>query len=200
MHGHIRGALPAEIGAWEAGSAYQANDPAALLWVLATLLDTTIQVYERSLGRLSDRTICAYLHEGARLGAMLGVLPESVPGDRHGLEQYISSMIAERRVYIGPAAKQVAVGLLGAQVMPGAAWRVYKLATHAVAATTMPEELRLQYGSILALHHPWVYATVGAAGRVILPRLPRRMRLDPIAAIAIDRAKLKSKPHHQRTR
>ncbi len=46
VHAHIRGALPDAVGAWPRGQPYQANDPASLLWVFATLVDTSVLVHD----------------------------------------------------------------------------------------------------------------------------------------------------------
>ena len=56
------------------------------------------------------------------------------------------------------------------------------------AVATLPEELRAAYGPAFAPHHQPFYGVGGALARALLPRLPRRLRDDPIAAIAIERA------------
>jgi uncharacterized protein (DUF2236 family) len=188
VHGHITGVLPEEVGAWRAGTPYSADDPDALLWVLVTLLDTSIQVYEACLGRLPDETVRAYFQEGARLGEMLGVPADTVPKDRAGMARYIATMIGGGTVAVGPAAREVAVALLRARVAPGPAWRAYSAVTHVMAAKTMPAALAAQYGPILTVHHPRLYRAGGLLGRLAWSRVPERIRVDPIAAIAVRRA------------
>ena len=188
VHDRINGALRETTGIWPAGTPYTANDPAALLWVLVTLLDTSLRVYEASLGRLPDHTVRAYLKDGARFGEMLGVPARTVPAGRAQLKHYIATMIDSGTVAVGSSAREVATTLLHAQVRPGLSWRSFSAITHAVAAYTLPRALRAQYGAILTVHHQPLYRMGGIVGRALLPKLPERLRLDPIAAIAIRRA------------
>src|SRR5437763_10198095 len=153
LHGRIRGTLPADAGAWRAGTPYRADDPDALLWVLVTLLDTTLRVYEASLGRLAEGTVRAYLADAARLGALLGVTGP-VPADRAALERDMGAMIGSGTVAVGPAAREGATALLHMPVPPGRSWRVYSALTRAVAVATLPEELRAAYGPAFAPHPP----------------------------------------------
>jgi uncharacterized protein (DUF2236 family) len=189
QHGQIAGVLREDIGAWKAGTPYRAEDADALLWVLVTLLDTTVQVYEAGAGPLEEETVRAYLAEGARLGALLGVPPHTLPGDRAALHRYISRMIDDGVVVVGHPARQVATGLLRTQFIHGLSWRAYGAVTRAVAAATLPVPLRAQYGPILAPRHRPLYRVAGVVGRMVLPNLPKRLRLDPFAAIAIQRAR-----------
>ena len=45
-HSGIRGQLPETAGQFAEGSAYEANDLAALRWVYATLMDSALLAYE----------------------------------------------------------------------------------------------------------------------------------------------------------
>jgi hypothetical protein len=57
-HVPIHGVLGSEAGKFESGTPYNAADPALRLWVLATLIDTTLLAYERFVAPLApgDRT------------------------------------------------------------------------------------------------------------------------------------------------
>jgi uncharacterized protein (DUF2236 family) len=199
MHGQITGVLQEDLGVWKAGTPYRADDPDALLWVLVTLLDTTVRVYEACLGRLDAGTVRAYLAEGARLGAMLGVPEQSVPADRRALVTYMTAMIGSGTVAVGSTARQIAHALHETPVLPGAAWRFYSTVTREMTRATLPPKLRAQYGPLLARHRRPHYRVGAMIGRVLLPRLPERLRLDPIAAIAIQRAARRCRHSHAGT-
>jgi uncharacterized protein (DUF2236 family) len=100
---------PLDVGAWRAGTAYRADHPAALLWVLVTLADTSLRVYDTCFGRLPDHIVRAYLAHVARLGALLDIPPETVPPRRdaavHGHDA------GERDVAVGPAAREAVAAL-----------------------------------------------------------------------------------------
>jgi uncharacterized protein (DUF2236 family) len=100
----------------------------------------------------------------------------------------MGAMIGSGTVAVGPAAREVATALLHVPVLPSLSWRAYSALTRAVATSMLPDELRAAYGPAFAAHHPPFHWAGGALARALLPRLPRRLRDDPIAAIAIERA------------
>src|SRR5919205_3382056 len=53
MHRHVRGELAEPAGRFPAGTPYAADDPALLLWVLASLADSAAMVYQRYVASLS---------------------------------------------------------------------------------------------------------------------------------------------------
>ena len=72
MHKQVRGELAKPAGRFPAGTPYAADDPALLLWVLATLVDSALVVYERYVASLShavrprDRRVVLLDHQSAR--------------------------------------------------------------------------------------------------------------------------------------
>ncbi len=173
MHARIRGTLREDIGIWSAGTPYRADDPDALLWVLVTLLDTSICLYEACLHRLDDGTVRAFLADGARLGAMLGVPAHMVPGDRRVLAGYIGEMIESRTVQVSATARTVAADLAAVPAMPGLAGRTYTTLTSRVAAVTLPAALRAQYGALLPAGGPVQrLGAVASASGVLAPAGP----------------------------
>jgi uncharacterized protein (DUF2236 family) len=190
LHRHVTGHLDESVGRWPKGTQYRAGDPDAQLWVLATLLDTTLLVYEACFGRIPEDTVRTYLHEAARLGALLGVPAHSVPEDRNALQLYMRSMVSTGTVAVSRNARVVASALLNPRnsALNGLAWLPYTAATRGVAATTLPPVVRRQYGSTLDVRALPLYRLAGWVGRRIVPRLPASLRLDPIAAVAINRA------------
>ena len=53
MHKQVRGELHEAAGRFPAGTPYAADDPELLLWILATLVDSGMTVYQRYVRRLS---------------------------------------------------------------------------------------------------------------------------------------------------
>ena len=54
MHRTVRGALPETVGIYSAGTPYRADDPRLLMWILYTLVDSAIVMYETYVRRLGD--------------------------------------------------------------------------------------------------------------------------------------------------
>ncbi len=53
MHKRVRGELAKPAGRFPAGTPFAADDPELLLWVLASLVDSALVVYERYVASLS---------------------------------------------------------------------------------------------------------------------------------------------------
>src|SRR5690242_18070738 len=70
VHARVHGTLPEPVGPFAAGTPYDARDPALLLWVFATLVDTALLVYERFVGRLSASDRATYYDEGKTTGRL----------------------------------------------------------------------------------------------------------------------------------
>lgn len=189
VHARVHGVLSEDVGRWKQGTRYRADDPEALLWVLVTLLDTALVTYDSCFGRLPRSIERAYLSEGAQLGAMLGVPPEIVPRDRAALTRYVQTMIEDGTVRVGSVALGLATQLIE---LPESAhtsrmWRLYTASSFAAAVALMPETLRSQYGFALDRRHRHLYRALGVLGRILIPRLPAAVRIDPITRRAIER-------------
>jgi uncharacterized protein (DUF2236 family) len=192
VHTRIHGTLDHTVGRWPAGTPYSAEDPDALLWVLATLMDSALVLYEACLHPLPPKTVDQYIAEGTRLGAMIGIRPEDAPRSRAELGAYMNRMVAEGSVAVGPIALRMAAALLRPS-MPLKARAVswpYRAAARAAATLSMPAGLRGQYGPILEPRGIPAYRLGGLATRRLLRRLPPHVRLDPIAARSVRRAGL----------
>jgi uncharacterized protein (DUF2236 family) len=190
VHARITGTLSEDVGRWRRGTPYRAADPDALLWVLATLMDTTLVVYEACFAPLPAPVAEAYLRDTARLGALVELPVERVPRDRASLEAYMRASVADGTVAVGETARHLARSVLYPDLPRGAraATWLARAGNRAVTEALMPAELRRQYGSLLAVRHPHLRRLGGMAGRRLLHRLPARLRLDPVAAIALQRA------------
>src|SRR5690242_3075239 len=81
-HVPIHGALAEEAGKYESGTPYTAADPALRLWVLATLIDTTLLAYEQFVAPLTPgertRFYADSLVFARRMGLGAGVMPPTL--------------------------------------------------------------------------------------------------------------------------
>src|SRR5206468_658005 len=72
VHGRVQGTSPD-------GSAYQARDPDLLMWVHATLIDTTLLVYTRYVGPLTIAEQNRYYEDTKLLGERYGIPRDRLP-------------------------------------------------------------------------------------------------------------------------
>src|SRR5260221_7875046 len=76
------------------GRSYDARDPGLLLWVQATLVLTSLRLYEAVAGPLSARDRDAYWAETKPVAELLGIPLERQPATLADLEAYERSMLA----------------------------------------------------------------------------------------------------------
>jgi uncharacterized protein (DUF2236 family) len=190
VHTRIHGRLEENVGRWRAGDCYSAEDPDALRWVLATLVDTAIVLYESCFDGLEEATVERYLVEAEALGSMIGVIPGSFPRTRVDLQAYMEQCLIDGTIAVGGIAQQLVLAL----VSPAWCRRdlvltwPYRAACRAFAASTIPEPLRHQYGGVLMYGYPWLHRALGQAGRRLLNGLPPHWRYDPFGGPVVLRA------------
>lgn len=111
IHTRVHGRLRQTVGLWPAGTPYSAEDPDLLLWVHATMLHTTMLVFERTVRPLTLAERDAYCRESAPIAVGLGAASARVPLTHERLaavvEQHLSLTLA-----VGPDAQAVADALL----------------------------------------------------------------------------------------
>jgi uncharacterized protein (DUF2236 family) len=93
MHHRVRGVLEEPVGRYPAGTPYAAGDPALLLWVLATLVDSALVVYRRYVGRLSRDERQAYWEDQRVVGALFGLADADMPATIEDFDAYWHDML-----------------------------------------------------------------------------------------------------------
>jgi uncharacterized protein (DUF2236 family) len=174
IHASVRGRLPD-------GAPYSANDPEALLWVHATLVDTALRVYSRFVEPLSPAEEQAYHEEAAQVATLLGVVPSELPDRIEDLRAWMSGMIESGRVRVTPDARRIARTVLHPIAwVPSLAWE----AAHLVSLASLPDSLRRQYGLGWSPARERGVDRLAALSRSALPLLPPLVRFAPQARAA----------------
>ena len=143
IHRRVNGVLPEAAGPFAAGTPYSAEDPALLLWVHATLLDSIPLIYERLIGPLSDVERDRYCVEAASIVRALGVAAGE-PGSWAELRRYVDATCTSGQIVVSRQARALAAAVLA----PPFSWAVAP-ATHVNRLFTiglLPPFLRGQYG------------------------------------------------------
>jgi len=119
IHARVRGDLRETTGVFEAGTAYSADDPALLLWVHATLVDTALRVYTRFFRPLTDADRDEYCRETAPLVQALGA-PDPGPETWADAQRYLTEMYGSGRIAVSAQAREIA----GAVLAPPLSWTI----------------------------------------------------------------------------
>jgi uncharacterized protein (DUF2236 family) len=144
IHHRVHGALSEAVGLYPKGTRYSATDPALLLWVHATLLESVVLTYELLVGPLTPAEKNACCAESAwsaiELGADAAVVPQTWPA----LERYLASEHDSGRIVVGPDARALAASLLAP---PGAwiAWPAIAM-NRTLTIGLLPARVRDGYG------------------------------------------------------
>ena len=75
------------------GTRYAANDPDLLAWVNATLIDTTLVVYERFVRPLEEEDRRRYYLESVESAAVFGIPRDAMPPTFAEFEAYLAEML-----------------------------------------------------------------------------------------------------------
>ncbi len=144
IHRRINGCVPSAVGPFEAGTPYSAEDPALVLWVHATLIESVPMFYEMLVAPLSEAERDAYCSEASASAIALGASPEEVPLTGVALDAYLARMYSSGVIVVGDPAKALAEAVLSPPFGPLAALGTF--VNRLLALGTLPEEIRAQYG------------------------------------------------------
>lgn len=186
-HRFVKGTLPQAAGRYPVGTPYDATDPELLLWVHATLVDTTLEVYPRFVAPLTREELEQGYQESKVAARLLGVPDEVVPEDLDAFWTYMDGMLASDRIAVAPFQKELAGDVLypSLRFVP----RFLHWPTVAVTTALLPAKLREAFGLSFTARQRRAASVVRAGVHGILPVLPRRVRYQPQARRAEARVK-----------
>jgi uncharacterized protein (DUF2236 family) len=143
VHEHVHGATRERLGAFPAGTTYAADDPELMLWVHATLVQSSLSAYQRFQQQLSPEDQERYYREMAVVARVFGTPASIIPGSLAEFRDYFSERIDSDTISITPAAREIAEVILQAPLplpmqLLGPA---HRLAT----AAQLPPRLRREY-------------------------------------------------------
>ncbi len=184
VHGRTGGTLAKAAGPFPAGTRWAADDPELLLWIIATLVDSALLVYQRYVSPLSADEREDYWRDYRLVACLFGLHEDQVPETIEGLETYLAQMLAGDQLQVIPEARELALQIVLRPPVPLTARPLLELANF-ITVGLLPVPLRRQY----RLRWDPVRGLVHRSGaeytrRLLLPLLPRRFRynLDPAMA------------------
>ena len=140
VHGHLR----EPTGRFPAGHPYSAEDPALLLWVHATLIESVILVYEQLVGAVSDADRDQYCEDSAAVALALGAREGDVPRTWVALRHYMDGVHASGVLAVGTDARVLSRAILYppiSVITAPIAW-----INRSMALGLLPDAIRTQYG------------------------------------------------------
>lgn len=167
------------------GTPYEANRPDLLLWVWATLLDTSLLVYRRYVGSLSRDEIQRYYQEQARFAVACGVPAGAWPDDYYSFREYFETVV-EDELHPTEDSRRIAASVLGAGVpLP---LRPVSAALNLATVGLLPATLRDRFGYEWGTARQSLLDASTLAIRRVIPLVPSPLRELPAARGARRRA------------
>jgi uncharacterized protein (DUF2236 family) len=147
IHRRVNGRLTSAVGLFEAGTPYSAEDPALLLWVHATLLESIPLAYGQLVAPLDEADRDAYCVEAAPVAIALGARPAEVPRTWMDLNRYLDEIYRSGVLAIGPPARDLMDAVLAPRgtAFAGLA-RPILWTNRLVTVGLLPEQVRHLYG------------------------------------------------------
>ncbi|WP_460462084.1 oxygenase MpaB family protein [Arthrobacter pigmenti] len=165
--------VPVQRKAGDGPRSYSAFDPQLQLWVVATLYDTAVTVYERVYGTLDEESADRIYQDYAEVGSALQVPQSLWPGDRAAFEAYWNDQL--QSLEADDVTRRVACDLLHPTTVPfwlRAGMPLARLITAGLLPAGVRDSFKLPWNAKRQRRFDVVMRCCSA----VYPKLPRRVR------------------------
>ncbi|NUP09072.1 MAG: DUF2236 domain-containing protein [Polyangiaceae bacterium] len=175
-HVRVRGTIAHHAGPFEKGHRYDARDREAAVWVLATLWDTSLWLFDRVVRPLSLAEKERYYEESRRFALLFGV-EGSLPPSYAAFEAYVAGMLDADVLTVTDEARRIGSFIMRPQNVLG---RVVRDDYGVFTAHLLPERLGRSFGLARGgADGEKRFNRVLRAAHLAVPRLPERVRFLP---------------------
>jgi len=179
VHARVQGTLAERTAMFPSGTPYRAQDPALLLWVHATLVDSALAAYECFVRPLAADERERFHADSRIVARLLGVPEDRLPQTYASFARYVGETIAGGVLEPTPRARRLADAVLH----PPLAFLPRRLADVGAVVTLglLPPALRERYGLPWGRARERGFAIARSLVRATLPMLPDVLRAMPQA-------------------
>lgn len=170
IHRQVKGTITAATCPARAGEAYEANDPEHLLWVWATLADTSWLVYTRMNPDVTPAFAETWYGEYRRFAAVTGVPPELIPATFADFQAFFAARV--ERLYVGDTLRALCLDLFRSPLTAG---RLDEVLTIGVLPDALKEAVPWPWNASTARQHELAWR----AGLGAFRRMPSALRFAP---------------------
>ncbi len=191
VHQAIHGTFDETVGAYSPGDRYDANDRRGLVWVHATLWESSIAMYETFYAPLSDETKESYYQETRVFARLFGLADGDVPHSWSDFQAYNQEMWNSEELAIGKAAREIAAYLF---VPSDPLFAPLMVGLRTLTIGLLPAAVRDKFGFAYGEKERRAAARATDVIRRVLPHLPKRLRYQPPYFQAMRRLSGRSSP------
>ncbi len=183
-HTAIHGEIGEDTGAHRKGTRYEANNEQALLWVHATVWESSILAYELLFYPLSQGEKERYYQETKLFAYMFGIPDEILPPTWPDFLAYNERMWNSSELAVGNTARDMAAFLLS----PNNHFHArFAALVKPMTAGFLPARFREEYGLAFGARERATYEAALLAVRAGWRLLPRQQRFVPAYLNALER-------------
>ncbi len=169
VHDHVVGSAPD-------GRAYRARDPRLLMWVYATLVDSSVKVFEACVEPLTPDELATYYEESKVIARLFEIPEDHIPATHGDLKKWMRG-IDSGEVAVTPLARELAEPIIRPlRVVP----RRLAASASVITAALLPSPIREGYGLRVSRPASALLALGRRASRLLLPRVPAPVRSFPL--------------------
>src|SRR3954454_613228 len=182
MHRQVRGRIRHPAGSYPARTEDRADQPDLLMWVLFTLVDSALVVYQLYVEKLRDDEQEAYWQDNRQVGRLFGLRDRDMPATIEDLRDYKRDMLDGDALHVSDWARRRAREIVLEPPVPLFA-RPLVETVNFITIALLPDRLRSEYGfSVLPpvlLRRALVAGGAEYVKRAVIPLLPDLVRLVP---------------------
>lgn len=177
-HTPVQGTLATSVGPFPAGATYDASDPTLQLWVLSTITDSSLLVYQTFVRPLSGGEKEEYYRESLIGAQLFGLSGKLVPPTYSDFTSYMGTMLNSGAITVSDQAREVAKALFAPTFIGRSA---YALSLTSIGL--LPDRLRDEYGFKWTAFHARALHRLASLSRRVRPWLPSVLCVSPAALI-----------------
>jgi uncharacterized protein (DUF2236 family) len=181
LHARVHGRIGEAAGRYPAGSAYRAEAPELLLWVLACLADSAVAAHERFARPLGAREREAFWQDYLLVGELFGLPRSAAPAGWLELRAYVDGRVASEDVHLTPRARELG-RMVAFEIPVPALRRPAMVAINLCVLGILPARVRELYGLSWTPAHELALNSIATSLRATRPLVPRRIRRGSSAA------------------
>jgi uncharacterized protein (DUF2236 family) len=184
IHRRVHGVLRSQVGIFPAGTPYDANDPELKFWVLSTITDSTLLVYDLFVSPLSDDDRQQYYNDSLTVAKLFDIPEHLIPPSYKDFQSYMNDTLQSDVITAGDTARDIARGLFSSSVEGSLLFLV-----SAVGIGLLPERLQREFGFPWSRRRDSWLLRMAAVSRRVRGHLPTIVCSSPFATFSHLRAR-----------
>ena len=187
IHRPVKGQLSEPTGSFSVEKPYSADDQDLRFWVFATLVESSLTMYERLVHPLTADEKAIYYEENLRMAELLQIAQTGIPENYEEFEAYFNGMICGDQVSINETGKKLADDIFHPQLayVP----RIFHWPVRYFTVGLLPPVLREKFGFRWDWFHQQVFEALFGVTKFVLKIIPVGFRTLPAAKKAKKRWK-----------